>query len=282
MLTTAILLALAAQAALAADETAREADMDGYELVWADEFDVDGRPNPDNWGFEHGFKRNQELQWYRPENAWVENGLLIIEGRRERVPNDRHDPNSDDWRRSRPFAEYTSASLNTSGKHAWRYGRFLVRAKIQAEPGLWPAIWTLGSAREWPRAGEIDIMEYYRGKILANACWGAAERWKGVWDSFSIPVSELGGDGWDDDFHVWRMDWDEEAIRLYVDDRLLNTIELSKTVNQSPDGANPFKEPHYLLLNLAIGGPNGGDPSNTRFPTRYLIDYVRVYQRSAE
>lgn len=250
-----------------------------YQLVWADEFDVDGRPNEENWTYEQGFKRNNELQWYQPENAWVEDGRLIIEGRRERIPNPNHQPDSDDWKRSREYAEYTSASLNTSGKHSWRYGRFLIRAKIVAEPGLWPAIWTLGEARGWPANGEIDIMEYYDGGILANACWGSDRRWRGIWDSSKTPVAELGGDSFDDDYHIWRMDWDENAINLYIDDRLLNTIELSKTINQSSDGANPFMEPHYILLNLAIGGTQGGDPSNTEFPTRYEIDWVRVYQK---
>jgi beta-glucanase (GH16 family) len=75
------------------------------------------------------------------------------------------------------------------------------------------------------------------------------------------------------------MDWEKDSIKLYVDDELLNTIDLSKTINRTSDRANPFHEPHYILLNLAIGGTNGGDPSATEFPARFEIDYVRVYQK---
>ena len=76
------------------------------------------------------------------------------------------------------------------------------------------------------------------------------------------------------------MDWDEDFIKLYIDDELLNTIDLSTTINATPDKANPFHEPHYILLCLAIGGTNGGDPSETTFPARFEIDYVRMYQKN--
>lgn len=84
---------------------------------------------------------------------------------------------------------------------------------------------------------------------------------------------------WSGKFHVWRMDWDEKAIRLYVDDTLLNTTDLKDTFNKNPEGKNPFHQPHYILLNLAIGGANGGDPSKTDFPARFEVDYVRIYQK---
>ena len=80
---------------------------------------------------------------------------------------------------------------------------------------------------------------------------------------------------WVKKFHIWRMDWNKDSINLYIDDILINTTTLAETVN--PDGVNPFKQPHYLLLNLALGG-NGGNPSETKFPIRFEIDYVRVYQ----
>lgn len=257
-----------------ADET------DGYKLVWADEFNRDGRPDPNHWGYEHGFVRNEELQWYQPDNARCENGMLVIEARQERLPNPNHDPDSNSWRRSRPHAEYTSACLKTSGLHNWTFGRFEMRGRIDTRAGLWPAFWTLGSARPWPGCGEIDIMEYYRGMLLANACWASERRWVAIWDDLKKPITDFGDpEAWSSKFHVWRMDWDKDSIRLYVDDELLNTIELSKTINRTPDRANPFHEPHYILLNLAIGGANGGDPSATEFPARFEIDYVRVYQR---
>ncbi len=253
----------------------------GYELVWSDEFNVDGPPNPDNWSFAEGFIRNREDQWYQSDNAICKNGYLIIEARRERRPNPNYEPGSKSWKTNRSHIEYTSSILSTRRHHQWTFGRFEIRGKIDIGPGLWPAIWTLGTAREWPGCGEIDIMEYYRGKILANAAWAKAERWKGHWDAVAIPVEDLpNAKGWADRFHVWRMDWDEEAIKIYVDGYLLNTIELHKTINDTKDKANPFHEPHYLLLNLAIGGNNGGDPSRTRFPKRFVVDWVRVYQKT--
>lgn len=94
----------------------------GWKLVWADEFDQAGRPDPRKWTYETGFVRNQEFQWYQPENARCENGLLIIEARRERKPNPNYQSGSRDWKASREFAEYTSASLTTKGLHSWRYG----------------------------------------------------------------------------------------------------------------------------------------------------------------
>ncbi len=250
---------------------------EGYRLVWSDEFETDGQPDPNNWTYEHGFVRNEELQWYQPENAFCEGGWLIIEARRETVANPQYDPDSRRWQHRRKQAEYTSACLKTIGLQEWLYGRFEIRAKIETRPGLWPAIWTLGSARGWPGCGEIDIMEYYDDSILANACWVGAGR-GAQWDEFKKPVSAFNDPDWGEKVHVWRMDWDKDAIRLYVDGELLNTIEIEKTFNPRT-GITPFREPHYLLLNLAIGGTRGGDPSGTAFPSRYKIDHVRVYQR---
>ena len=248
-----------------------------WKLVWADEFNANGKPDPKNWTFEEGFVRNNELQWYQRENAFCKDGLLVIESRRERKKNPNYKKNSLDWRKKRPYAEYTSACLLTKDRHAWQYGRFEVRARIVAKQGLWPAIWFLGASGRWPACGEIDLMEYYGGDILANACWGG-EQGKSAWDSSHHKVSEFKKD-WDRDFHIWRMDWDEKTIKLYVDDKLLNAIDLTKTLNKTGSGPNnPFLQPHYLLLNQAIGGKAGGDPSGTGFPSRYEIDYVRVYQ----
>lgn len=250
------------------------------ELVWADEFEQEGLPNPEKWNFEHGFVRNNELQWYQQDNAFVEDGTLIIEGRREHRDNPNYEAGSSDWRKSREYIEYTSSCLTTRGLHSWEYGRAEVKARINAHDGLWPAIWFLGVGGEWPSCGEVDLMEYYDGKILANACWGTKARWKAKWDSSQTPIDVFKDPQWDEKFHVWRMDWDQDHIRLYVDNRLLNTIDLSQTINPSDRGPeNPFRQPHSLLLNLAIGGNAGGDPSGTDFPTRYEIDYVRVYQK---
>ena len=260
-----------------------------YRLVWSDEFDVDGRPSKD-WTFERGFVRNQELQWYQTENAYVKDGCLVIEGRREHRKNPNYEAGSNDWRKNREFIEYTSSSLTTRLSQQFLYGRFEVRAKIPMASGSWPAIWLLGNKWEWPQNGEIDMMEYYikdgQPSILANACWGSTERWKAVWDSVVTPCTHFTekDPAWADKFHVWRMDWDKDFIRLYLDDVLLNEIDLSQTINGGYNGntENPFSNnvpdfKHYLLLNLALGS-NGGEPDVAQFPLRYYIDYVRVYQ----
>jgi beta-glucanase (GH16 family) len=251
----------------------------GYTLAWSDEFNVNGVPDPKNWSFENGFVRNQELQWYQPQNARVENGLLVIEGRRERQVNPQYEAGSTDWRRGREFAEYTSASLMTRGLHTWQYGYFEMRARIDVRPGLWPAWWTLGTSGPWPHNGEIDIMEYYRGTLLANVAWGGPARGGPIWDDVRKPIASFGDSDWSRKFHVWRMLWDERSIRLSVDDLWMNDVDLERTVNQDGSAINPLRRPHYMLVNLAIGGTSGGDPSATTFPSRYEIDYVRVYQK---
>jgi beta-glucanase (GH16 family) len=253
---------------------------DGYSRVWSDEFDTNGAPNPQNWTFESGFVRNQELQWYQPENARVDGGMLIIEGRRERRVNPRYEAGSPDWRRAREFAEYTSASLMTRGLQTWQYGYFEMRARIDTRDGLWPAWWTLGASGSWPHNGEIDIMEYYRGYLLANVAWGGAARGRPIWDDVRKPVAIFGDPDWSGQFHVWRMLWDEHSIRLSVDDTWLNDVDLGRTINEDGSGINPMHRPHYMLVNLAIGGTSGGDPSRTAFPARYEIDYIRAYQKS--
>lgn len=250
---------------------------DGYTLVWSDEFDVDGDPDPSNWGYETGFVRNEEAQWYQPDNAWVEQGCLIIEGRRERKANPNYKAGSSDWKTNRQYAEYTSSSLRSMGKRTWQYGRFEMRGRIKTQAGLWPAWWTLGEAKEWPSCGEIDIMEYYAGYVRANVACGTSTRWQAKWDSASWKVADFENKNWQNEFHVWRMDWDAQNIVLYLDDKQFNTTKLSDMLN--PDGSSPFKQPHYVLLNLAIGGNNGGDASKTTFPTRFEVDYVRVFQK---
>lgn len=259
-----------------------------YTLVWSDEFNEDGKPNSEYWSFEKGFVRNNELQWYQEDNAYCKDGKLIIEGRREKRPNPLYEKGSTDWRKSRPFIKYTSSSLKTAGKKEFLYGRFEIRARIPLESGSWPAIWTLGTTMEWPSCGEIDIMEYYRinndPHLLANVAWGTDKRYKAEWRTQAIPFRHFleKNSNWGKEFHVWRMDWEENSIKLYLDDELLNEVSLKETVNGAwGNYTHPFKQPHYLLLNLALGA-NGGEPDVLAFPMKYEIDYVRVYQKKEQ
>jgi beta-glucanase (GH16 family) len=252
---------------------------DSYTLVWSDEFNKDGAPDPANWTFEQGFVRNHEAQWYQPQNAYCENGCLVLEAKKEARPNPLYEQGSSDWRRKDPNIEYTSACLLTRGLHSWKYGRFEMRARIDIASGLWPAFWTLGEKGQWPSNGEVDIMEYYRKSLLANIATGTGARGKALWYSHRTPIDSLGGKEWASRFHIWRMDWDDTAIRLTVDGEVLQDVPLSKLDNGDGSGVNPFRQPHYILLNLALGGDNGGDLAKTAFPCKYEIDYVRVYQK---
>ena len=132
-----------------------------WKLVWSDEFDYQGLPDANKWDYEVGFVRNKESQYYtraRPENARVEGGNLVIEGRHETYS----DPNAK-GRNAGKAAEYTAASLITRKKAEWKYGRVEIRARLPEGKGVWPAIWMLGSnigEIGWPACGEIDIMEF--------------------------------------------------------------------------------------------------------------------------
>lgn len=258
----------------------------GYCLVWHDEFENDGALDPKDWAPEEGFVRNREWQWYQGDNAYCRDGLLVITARRESRPNPCYKAESKHWAEQRKDIECTSASMTTRGRHEFLYGRFEVRARIPAARGSWPAIWFLGvNQYGWPCNGEVDLMEFYpKGgtrSILANACWGG-ENGRSKWDSAVIPFTHWTSRDslWATQFHTWRMDWDEDFIRLYLDDELLNEIDLSKTVNAegSPAaGFNPFHSPMYLLLNLAMGS-SGGKVDEAALPMHYEVDYVRVFQ----
>lgn len=255
--------------------------VDGKKLVFSEEFNYTGKPDSTIWNYEQGFKRNKELQWYQRDNANCSEGRLLIEGKSVKFPNPNFTAESKDWRTNREFVTYTAASITTAKKKQWLYGRFEVRARIDTTMGSWPAIWLLGSDREWPACGEIDMMEFYRYKgepvVLANVAWSGKGRHNPIWDNYRKPLSELLAKDkkWPQKYHVWRMDWTSTEIRLYVDDVLYNTTLLSETINA--DGSNPFTKPLYLLLNLALG-ENGGTPNVSKSSFLYEVDYVRVYQ----
>ena len=245
-------------------------------LVWSDEFDKPGAPDPDKWDYEVGFVRNKELQYYtrdRRENARVEEGCLVIEARKERVPNPRYKAGAKRWQRSREFAEYTAASLITRGKMAWRYGRIEVRAKVPEGSGMWPAIWMLGDnigKNGWPRCGEIDIMEFvgqHPNRVYATVHYAGADgKHASKGKKFDTPAPYK-------DFHVYAVEWRADRMDFFYDDRRYHTVPLD--VAGEGEG-NPFRKPLYLLINLALGGW-GGPMDDSKLPARYLIDYVRVY-----
>lgn len=254
-------------------------DNDDWKLVFCDEFDGEGAPS-NYWSYEEGeYIRNNEPQFYSKsrENSYVSGGYLHIVARKNHMGSDGKTHN------------YTSASMTTSRSFVWCYGKMEVRAKIPTGGGMWPAIWMVGNGYNWPNGGELDIMEYYREKILANAAWGSSKAWTAVWDGASKPMAYFTGQDpqWREKFHTWNMEWDENYIRIFLDGELMNEIDLSRTYNQGCQGnyENPFKYHkdgwgHYIWLNLALGGNNGGAIDDSLLPAEYLVDYVRVYQQT--
>jgi beta-glucanase (GH16 family) len=252
----------------------------GWRRVWHDEFNERTCPSPGNWRFEHGFVRNAELQWYQPQNAFCRDGELVLEARREEVPNPRFRDGSRNWRLSRPAAHYTSASI--ASKYSFTYGRAEALIRIDPRSGSWPAFWTLGhrfAGRNtfWPAGGEVDIMEYYRDRVLANVC-NPKPSWCG-WSSQAQSLQSLGGQAWTDRFHLWAMDWNSRKIDIFLDGRLVNRVNMAEVAH--PKRPNPYVNGRaFLLLSQAIGGAHGGDPAGTEFPVRLEVKYVRVYRRT--
>ena len=257
-----------------------------WKLVWSDEFNQDGLPDPTKWSYEEGFVRNRELQYYtaaRRENARVEGGQLIIEAHKEHYPNARYQDDAPErrWQQRREHADYTSASLNTRAQASWTYGRIEVRAKLPGGRGTWPAIWMLGTnmnAVGWPACGEIDIMEYVGhdpGVVHANVHTRGYNHTRGNGRGARLAVPDA-----EKEFHVYSVEWTPEKLEFFVNDRKYFTLENDGTGVDSW----PFDAPQYLILNLAIGGAWGGQKGvdDTIFPQKFLIDYVRIYQRPAD
>ena len=234
-----------------------------WRFVWSDEFNgSDGDPlDSTTWGYETGYVRNNELQYYseRIENSRIDNGHALIEARR------------DSWNGN----EYTSASRTTKNKKSFLYGRFMLRAKIDVRPGSWPAWWWLSDDGVWPTGGEIDMMEYYQNKLLFNVMDGA-QTWTSVQPT--LDTFPGGGTEWSKHFHTWTFDWSSTSIKLYLDGVLMNDYDVSNADGTGPNGDNPFRRPGYLLMNQAIGGTAGGDPSSTDFPVRYRVDWIRQWE----
>lgn len=248
-----------------------------WKLVWFDEFDYTGLPDSSKWDYEEGFVRNNESQYYtraRPENARVENGILIIEARKEQFKNPKYKPDSNNWVEQHEYAAYTAASLVTRGKASWIRGRIEVRAKLPQGKGVWPAIWTLGvtcPGVKWPDCGEIDIMEFLGRQpdrvygTLHYAVDGKHCQVQGAFEAKNLQ----------DTFHLYAIEWFDDRIDFFVDSIKYRTIAID---GAGKGGENPFRKPHYLLMNLALGGSWGGPIDDSVLPQKYLIDYVRVYE----
>jgi beta-glucanase (GH16 family) len=244
---------------------------EGWELVWSDEFDGD-TINPANWTYDIGGWGwgNGEAQYYtdRPENARVENGLLVIESRQEKYE-DKY---------------YTSARLITQGLQAFQYGRIEARIKVPEGAGLWPAFWMLGNDfnrnpddpvdSNWPHVGEVDIMEYVGREpdLIMGTAHGpgySGAGGLGRWNRQDYDIA--------DEFHTYAVEWSENEISWFYDGEPYYTL----TPEIVGDREWVFNKKFFLLLNLAVGGQLAGTIGlDTRFPANLYVDYVRVYQRA--
>lgn len=182
---------------------------------------------------------------------------------------------SDDWRLNRKKAEYTSSSINTKGKFEFKYGVLEVKAKIPTADGSWPAIWLLGVDEKWPFCDEVDVMEYFlcndSPSILANFMWSNNGEKNWSTKHISLNYFKSKDRGWEDKFHIWKLDWQEDYMRIYIDNELINEINISNIKG------NKFKKKYYILLNLAIGH-KGLKPKDSDLPLVYEIEYIKVYQ----
>ena len=253
-----------------------------WQLVWADEFDGDGLDG-NNWevqtgdGSEYGLTRwgNDELQWYTPDNLVVEDGLLRVEARAEQV---------------QPGFPYTSGRIRSLGKLDFQYGRVEARIRSASGKGLWSAFWMLPSDDRfggWASGGEIDIMEVVNAGTLDENYYASLHHGF-AWPLNQTTTESIGVADPAGDFHIYSIEWTEDYIRWFVDDRNFMTVNAEHWYSyyyggeqegyQAGQGAAPFDRPFHLLLNLAVGGNLPGDVGPGAIPTSMEVDYVRVYE----
>jgi beta-glucanase (GH16 family) len=258
-----------------------------WELLWSDEFDYEGRPDPDLWYIENWppLVANSEDQAYttRSRNVRVADGLLTIEAHKEEYAG----------------ARYTSARIRSVGEGDVHYGRVEVRARLPGGVGTWAAIWMLprdpyfyatncgpgddihgtASCNAWPNSGEIDIMEYVG--FQKNHIHGTVHNEAHYFIKWNQHKGRILVDGVEDEFHVYSLEWSPEKIDIFVDDSLY----FSYMNEQLGWQAWPYDKPFYVILNLAVGGDwgrAGGPIDDDIFPQQMLVDYVRVYQLESE
>lgn len=242
-----------------------------WKLVWNDEFDG---PSLDykKWEIEvNAFGGgNNELQIYtdRKENVRIEDGHLVLEARR------------DNHGIAGTVREYSSGRIRSKHRGDWKYGKFETRARLPAGQGVWSAIWMLPTDEKygtWASSGEIDIMEF-KGQE-PDVVWGTlhyGSQWPG--NKHTGDTYKLDKGNFTDDFHIFTLEWEEDAIRWYVDGKLTQTQ--TKWESNGGKFPAPFDQEFHMLLNLAIGGGFLGNPDGTtKFPREMQVDYVRVYQR---
>lgn len=241
----------------------------GWKMVWNDEFNYTGLPDSTKWSYDTKGNAtgwgNNELQYYTEgikENAWVDNGVLTITA----------------LKKDTGGKKYTSARIISKGKGDWLYGRFEIRAKIPTGNGTWPAIWMLPTDwlyGGWPDSGEIDIMEnvgFDPDTIVGSVHTKTYNHVKGTQKSvrISCPLSY-------NDFQVYALEWDENEIKLYLNDIQYFTFKNEKKSSNEW----PFDKRFHLILNLAFGGNWGGMKGidESLFPLKMEIDYVRVFKK---
>jgi len=233
-------------------------------LIWADEFDYTGLPDPLKWNMETGGGGwgNNELQYYTDSesNAKVDNGVLTITAKEESLGG----------------RDYTSARITTQNKFDFKYGRIEARIKLPYGQGLWPAFWMLGddfNTSGWPACGEIDIMELVGGDgkdntVYSTLHWDNNGEHASYGESYSLPTGIFA-----DDFHVFSVEWDSQSVKGFVDDYQYFIIDITDS------GLSEFHHNFFVILNLAVGGNWPGPPNaSTSFPQTMEVDYVRVYQ----
>lgn len=238
---------------------------DGLTLVWEDDF-TGTSLSTSNWTFETGRGingwGNNELQYYRQENTTFQDGNLIITAKKETF-ND---------------AAYTSSRIITKDKQTFQYGRIDIRAALPKGQGIWPAFWMLGAnfpTTNWPMCGEIDIMEMVGGAGREKTVHGTLH-----WDNAGSYACTCGDDGFSlssgiftDDFHVFSIVWNTNAITWYVDNVQFHQIDTT------PANMSEFDASFFLIFNLAVGGNWPGSPdASTVFPQHLIVDYIRVFQ----
>jgi beta-glucanase (GH16 family) len=239
----------------------------GYKLLWSDEFNGSS-VNTNYWEYDlgNGGWGNNELECYTDSNATVANGYLQIQAKQENVvylgvP-----------------SQYTSSRMNTNGKFSFQYGRVDIRARLPVQPGMWPALWFLGSnygTVGWPACGETDLMELVGSnpdQVVGSIHWLQGNGQEGTLNNnYTLP----GGADYSQKFHVFSLIWTAAQITMYVDDLPYMTASSSSIFS----GTWPFDVPQFLIFNVAVGGDWPGPPTaQTVFPQSMYVDYVRVFQ----